>query len=203
MTLRRNGCPAVLSSAGLRALAIVTHTRPSSPSEMLSGKAGRLVIQGSWVPSLSHTRSTQYRPVCATARKSSVSATPFANCRPSTSTSTAPSGSLRSSRPVPECSMMSAVQCSRSNRWLESVKYTVPSAATAALLHTRRPCSPLATSVVKPSGPSSRSPCSASQMRIPSGCCSNPRGRPPVSATTSICQPSKLTFTMRPSSSPV
>ena len=61
-------------------------------------------------------------------------ATPLANSSPSITTDTVPSVASRSRRPVPECSIISARQCSMPNRREESEKYTVPSVATAALL---------------------------------------------------------------------
>src|SRR5699024_2886112 len=158
---------------------------------------------------VSRTRRTRRLPVSATATQdsSAVSATPLANCNPRARVSTVPSGARRNSLPVPVCSIRSERHCSTGNRLDESLKYIVPSAATAALLHTTNGApspervsvrtAPEATSTVS-------SPRSESHTTSPSSPYNSiPSGLPPVSAIVSIRVPSPETRMILPSSSPV
>src|SRR5699024_5794915 len=158
---------------------------------------------------VSRTRRTRRLPVSATATldSSEVSATPLANCKPRARVSTVPSGARRNSLPVPVCSSRAERHCSTGNRLEESLKYIVPSAATAALLHTTKGApspvrvsvrtSPVATSTVSsPRSESHTTSASSPYNSIPSGL-------PPVSAIVSIRVPSPETRMILPSSSPV
>src|SRR5699024_4723881 len=200
------------SSRTMCGLAWVTQISPSLPVAMLSGYPARLSNRTSCSPCrapVSRTRRTRRLPVSATATQdsSAVSATPLANCKPRARVSTVPSGARRNSLPVPVCSIRSERHCSTGNRLDESLKYIVPSAATAALLHTTNGApspervsvrtAPEATSTVS-------SPRSESHTTSPSSPYNSiPSGLPPVSAIVSIRVPSPETRMILPFSSPV
>src|SRR4029453_17211935 len=87
----------------------------------------------------------------------------------------------------------------------ESVKYTVPSAVTSALLQNTNglPSASVASSWTLPEASTWSSPRRASHTsRGGSGNHSTPSGRPPVFATVPIVPPSGVTRRTRPSSSP-